>query len=70
MKRLSPEAVEVHAHLLTPELVRGFHNAGMIVQAQTLGKRDHPAVWRVCLDMGVDWIQTDRAGDLLAGLLA
>lgn len=66
VERLHPEAVEVHAHLLTPELVRGFQKVGVIVQAQTLGNRDHPAIWRTCFDLGVDWIQTDRAEEVLA----
>ncbi|HQP99276.1 MAG TPA: glycerophosphodiester phosphodiesterase family protein [bacterium] len=66
MDSLSPQAVEVHAELLTPELVRGFHEVGVIVQAQTLGERDCPEVWRRCFEMGVDWIQTDLGEEVLA----
>ncbi len=64
--RLRPAAVEAHAHLLTPDLVAGFHDAGVIVQAQTLGPRDRPEVWRACFAMGVDWIQTDFPREVLA----
>ena len=66
---LRPAAVEAHAHLLTPDLVAGFHDAGVIVQAQTLGPRDRPEVWRACFAMGMDWIQTDFPGEVLAELL-
>lgn len=62
---LHPEAIEVHAHHLTPNLVDAFHDQKVIVQAQTLGNRDHPAMWERCLDLGVDWIQTDRAIEVI-----
>ena len=63
---LQPAAVEVYAENITPELVKGFHEAGVIVQPQTLGDRDRPEVWRRCIEMGVDWIQTDYAENVLA----
>jgi glycerophosphoryl diester phosphodiesterase len=66
MDVLQPEAVEVHAHLLQADLVRTFHDLGVIVQAQTLGDRDRVEMWETCFDMGVDWVQTDCAYELLA----
>ena len=62
---LSSEAIEIHAHLLTPELVDSFHASDVIVQAQTLNERDHPNIWQRCLDIGVNWIQTDRAPEVI-----
>ncbi|MEW6233842.1 MAG: glycerophosphodiester phosphodiesterase family protein [Candidatus Omnitrophota bacterium] len=65
-KRLRPAAVEIHANLLTPEIAKRFQEAGIYVQAQTLGERDVKDVWRACMDMGVDWIQTDYGENILA----
>lgn len=62
---LHPEAIEVHAHHLTQDLVDDFHTKDVIVQAQTLGDRDNPAMWKRCLDLGVDWIQTDKALEVI-----
>lgn len=63
---LDPAAVEIHAELITPELVQQFHDAGIVVQAQVLGERDRPEVWRSCMAMGVDWYQTDFGPEVLA----
>ena len=62
---LSPEAVEIHAHHISETLVEAFHASNVIVQAQTLNDRDHPEMWQRCLDLGVDWIQTDCAPDVI-----
>lgn len=62
---LEPEAIEVHAHHLTEPLVEAFHASNVIVQAQTLNDRDHPKMWQWCADLGVDWIQTDRAPEVI-----
>ncbi len=63
---LHPAVVEIHAELITKELVQTFHDAGVIVQAQVLGNRDKPEVWRACMDMDVDWYQTDQPELVLA----
>ncbi len=69
VETLHPEAVEIHANLLTADLVQAFHKAGVIVQSQTLGERDNPDIWRTCFAMGVDWIQTDYGENVLAEYL-
>ena len=63
---LEPEAIEVHAHHLTEPIVEAFHASNVIVQAQTLNDRDHPKIWQRCVDLAVDWIQTDRAPEVIA----
>ncbi len=69
IERLHPASVEIHADLLTADLVQAFHKSGVIVQAQTLGKRDNPRVWRNCFNMGVDWIHTDYGENVLSEYL-
>ena len=69
MKGLKPDAVEIHGNLLTKEIVAAFHDAGVIVQAQSLGDRDCIDMWRACFEMGVDWIQTDFGENVLAEYL-
>ena len=67
VKRLRPAAVEIHANLITPDIVKRFHEAGVIIQAQALDERDTPDTWRACMDMGIDWIQTDCGENVISG---
>lgn len=66
VKEHRPAAVEIRANRITPEMVKAFHEADVFVQAQALGERDTPEVWRSCIAMGVDWLITDRGHRLLA----
>lgn len=60
IREVAPAAVEINAEDITSELCQRFHQAGMKVQAQTLGAaRDNPHVWQKVIADGVDWIQTD-----------
>ena len=60
IRDVNPAAVEINAEDVTAELCQHFHNAGIKVQAQTLGAaRDNPDTWKKVVDDGVDWIQTD-----------
>ena len=58
-KRLHPAAVEIHANLITPDIVKRFHAAGILVQAQALNERDTANTWHACIEMGADRIETD-----------
>lgn len=70
MNNLNPAAIEVEFDLLTPELVRKAHEAGVLVQSDSLGEADNPACWRKAIDMGVDWIQTDHGEGVIAAAAA
>ena len=70
IEKLSPAAIEVEFNLLTPELVRKAHEAGVLVQSDSLGEADNPAGWRKAIDMGVDWIQTDHGDGVIAAAAA
>jgi len=60
------EAVEIDAADMTIDTVRAFHSRGIKVQAKTLGEQDdRPVVWKSMSEMGVDWVQTDRAEDVV-----
>jgi len=61
-----PDAVEIDADKVTPEICRTFHARGVKVQAKTLGEWDRREVWEKLLAAGVDWFQTDLAEELLA----
>jgi glycerophosphoryl diester phosphodiesterase len=61
-----PHAVEVDAEDVTPEACREFHRLGIKIQAKTLGDDDRPEVWDRVAAAGVDWVQTDRAEEVLA----
>jgi glycerophosphoryl diester phosphodiesterase len=63
---LKPEAVEVDAADVTPDLCRAFHGRGFKVQARALGPDDRPAIWDRMIDSGVDRIQTDLPEEILA----
>ncbi len=62
-----PAAVEIDAVDVTPEACREFHRRGIKVQAKVLGQDDRPEVWDRMAASGVDWLQTDRAEEILRG---
>ncbi|HKE12524.1 MAG TPA: glycerophosphodiester phosphodiesterase family protein, partial [Myxococcota bacterium] len=53
-------AVEIDADELTPELVEGFHAAGVKVEAKAIGDLDNPKGWEAVISAGADWVQTDH----------
>jgi glycerophosphoryl diester phosphodiesterase len=61
-----PEAVEINADELTAEVARSFHERGIVVQVKVLGGWDRPEVWGRVVADGADWLQTDRAEEILA----
>ena len=63
---LRPAAVEIDAAEVTEEACREFHKRGIKVQAKVLGKDDRAEVWDRVVAAGVDWLQTDRAEEILA----
>ncbi len=66
VEEVRPHAVEIDAQDVTSEVCREFHSRGIKVQAKTLGDDDRPEVWDRVADAGVDWLQTDRAEEVLA----
>ncbi|GMW00428.1 MAG: glycerophosphoryl diester phosphodiesterase [Candidatus Hydrogenedentota bacterium] len=60
-----PSAVEINHNEVTPDVCARFHALGIKVQAKVLDEADIPAVWTRMLECGVDWLQTDRAPELL-----
>ncbi|MBX3414175.1 MAG: glycerophosphodiester phosphodiesterase family protein [Pirellulales bacterium] len=67
---IAPAIVEIDANEVTPEICRQFHEQRIQVQAKVLGPWDRVAVWSRMLDAGVDYLQTDRPGEILALHLA
>jgi glycerophosphoryl diester phosphodiesterase len=63
---VQPHAVEIDAGDVTAEVCRSFHRRGIKVQAKVLGPDDRPEVWERVSTAGVDWVQTDRAEEVLA----
>jgi glycerophosphoryl diester phosphodiesterase len=63
---LRPATVEIDAVDVTPEACRAFHRRGIKVQAKVLGQDDRPEIWDRMAAAGVDWLQTDRAEEILA----
>lgn len=61
-----PDAVEIDADEITADVCRFFHEKGVKVQAKVLDDDDKPEVWDRVLAAGTDWLQTDRAEDILA----
>jgi glycerophosphoryl diester phosphodiesterase len=59
-------AVEIDADELTPGLVKGFHAAGVRVEAKAIGDWDNPRGWEAVIAAGVDWVQTDYPLAVLA----
>ena len=64
--RCHPDAVEIDADEITPEICTWFHGKEIKVQAKVLDEADRPDVWDAMLAAGVDWLQTDRAEDIIA----
>jgi glycerophosphoryl diester phosphodiesterase len=63
---IRPAAVEIDAADVTAEACREFHRRGIKVQAKTLGTDDRTEVWDRMAAVGVDWIQTDLAEEVIA----
>ncbi len=61
-----PEAVEVDAEAVTPQVCRAFHAAHVKVQAKVLGRDDRPEVWDRVLAAGADLLQTDLPEEVVA----
>ncbi|HME72150.1 MAG TPA: glycerophosphodiester phosphodiesterase family protein [Myxococcota bacterium] len=59
-------AVEIDADELTRELVKGFHAAGVKVEAKVIGDWDNPKGWEAVIAAGADWVQTDYPLAVLA----
>ncbi|MFO0906986.1 MAG: glycerophosphodiester phosphodiesterase family protein [Isosphaeraceae bacterium] len=69
LDEVQPHAVEIDAGDVSPEICRSFHEHGIKVQAKVLGSDDCPEVWDRMIAAGVDWLQTDRAEEILARLM-
>ncbi len=63
---LRPAAVELDAWDLTPDIARDWHARGVLVQAKVLGTHDRPDVWDRAIQAGADWLQTDKADEIIA----
>jgi len=63
---VAPSIVEIDADVVTPDICRQFHQRGMQVQARVLDESDCPETWAAMLDASVDYLQTDRPGEILA----
>jgi glycerophosphoryl diester phosphodiesterase len=61
-----PDAVEIDAEAVTPEVCRAFHDAHIKVQAKVLGLDDRAEVWDRVLAAGVDLLQTDLPENIVA----
>lgn len=65
-REVAPAIIEIDADEVTPEVCREFHERGIQVQAKVLGEWDRAEVWNRMLEARVDYLQTDRAGEVLA----
>lgn len=61
-----PDAVEIDADVLAPEIAAAFHGKGIKVQAKVLGERDAPEFWAKAIHAGADWLQTDLPEEIVA----
>ncbi len=66
IEKLSPAAIEFNVADVTPERCKFWHAKGVKVQAKVLDADDRPEVWDRMIAAGVDWLQTDRAEEILA----
>ena len=66
VRQHQPAAVEIDAADVSAEACARFHELGVKVQAKTLGDLDRRDIWDAVLSAGVDYVQTDRAEELLA----
>jgi glycerophosphoryl diester phosphodiesterase len=64
--KVRPHAVEIDAEDVNSEVCREFHRREIKVQAKALGGDDRPEVWDRVAAAGVDWLQTDRAEEVVA----
>jgi glycerophosphoryl diester phosphodiesterase len=63
---LKPAAVEIQAGDVTAEACRFFHGRALKVLAVALKDNDRAEVWDRVIEAGADWVQTDRAEEVLA----
>lgn len=63
---VGPEAVELDAGDVRPDVVEAFHLLGIRVQAKCLGVLDNVKTWAKVEDEGVDWVQTDFPEEVVA----
>jgi glycerophosphoryl diester phosphodiesterase len=66
LKKVRVHAVEIDAVDVTATACDKFHRSGIKVQAKALGDDDRPEVWDRVAAAGADWVQTDRAEEVLA----
>jgi glycerophosphoryl diester phosphodiesterase len=66
VREVRPHAVEIDAADVSAAACGEFHRSGIKVQAKTLGDDDRPEVWDRVAAAGVDWVQTDRAEEVVA----
>ena len=60
-------AVEIDEDQITPEVIAAFRRLNVKVQAKALGgSHDTPEVWDRLQALGVDWIQTNHADEIVA----
>ncbi|MEO6182138.1 MAG: glycerophosphodiester phosphodiesterase family protein [Verrucomicrobiota bacterium] len=64
--KVQPDAVEIDANEITPELTRAFHDKKIKVQTKNLDEWDIPKFWDKALAAHVDWIQTDLPEEIIA----
>ena len=67
---VAPEAVEIDADRVTPQIVDGFGARGIRVEAKCLDAADRAADWERVEAAGVHWIQTDFPEEVVAGVFA
>ena len=63
---LKPAAVEIQAEDVTEATCRSFHGRGLKVLAIALKQDDRPEAWDRVIAAGADWVQSDRAEEILA----
>ena len=63
---LKPAAVEIQAEDVTEATCRSFHGRGLKVLAIALKQDDRPETWDRVIAAGADWVQSDRAEEILA----
>jgi glycerophosphoryl diester phosphodiesterase len=66
INELHPAAVEINAADVTAERLQSLHAIGIKVEARTLGTDDRAEVWDRMIAAGADWLQTDRAEEIVA----
>lgn len=63
---LKPAGVEISVDEITPERCAEFHAKGIRVEAILNGAADRAETWTRMKEAGVDWLQTDKAEEIVA----